>query len=80
MGKISNFWKWLNADKKRLVVSALIILALGFFVYKKFSGSSTAVTYQTATVTKGTIVASVSASGKALTTNILAIDTQASSS
>lgn len=72
------FWGWLFFDKKRLVgaIVALVILLGGWWYYANKNKST--VTYQTSTVTKGTVVSTISASGKALTTNILAIDTQAS--
>lgn len=77
MGKIKDVWMWFVGDKKRLVVLSVILLLL-VFAWSKNAGGAKTPTYQTGEVTKGTIVSSVAASGKALTTNILAIDTQAS--
>ena len=76
--KISAFWTWFTFDKKRIIGLALILLVLmGGWQYISNKNKS-AVTYQTSTVQKGTVVSTITASGKALTTNILAIDTQAS--
>ena len=81
----SNFWDkpkvflgWLRSDKKRLIIGIVLLLAAVFGIWKVRSGASSKVQYQTATVTKGTVVATISASGKVLTTNTLAINTQAS--
>lgn len=54
-----------------------MVIAIGLGVYFSRKNSSK-VTYQTSTVQKGTIVSTVSASGKALTAGILNINTQAS--
>jgi len=78
MEKILNFVKWIKTDKRRLVAAFAVILVVGYLVYKNTTGKVATTSFQTSTVTKGTIVSTVSASGKALTTNILAIDTQAS--
>lgn len=53
----------------------VILVGLGIYLSRK---NSNKVTYQTSTVQKGTIVSTVSASGKALTAGILNINTQAS--
>lgn len=76
MKNLKSLWTWLLADKKRWIIAILLIVGLSYLVYSKTK--TTPVTYQTSTVQKGTIVSTISASGKALTTNILAIDTQAS--
>lgn len=76
--KISAFWNWLTFDKKRIIgFVVIVVILIGGWWYLANKNKST-VTYQTSTVAKGTIVSTISASGKALTTNILAIDTQAS--
>jgi RND family efflux transporter MFP subunit len=72
------FWKWLRVDKKRVIVLGAIILIVIFGIWKITSAKSGKVQYQTSTVQKGTVVSTISASGKVLTTNILAINTQAS--
>lgn len=73
----SGFLSRVFSNKKRLWIIFSIIILIGGWWYFANKNKST-VTYQTSTVQKGTIVSSISASGKALTTNILAIDTQAS--
>jgi macrolide-specific efflux system membrane fusion protein len=73
-----NFFKWIWADKRR-AIGALVVLGLLYFGYTKFfKSNSTAVQTQTAQVTKGTIVSSVSASGSILTANLLPVTTSAS--
>ena len=79
MKKIKKSWGWILADKKRVVGAGVVIFLLAYGIYYLvYKNTKSAISYQTSTVTKGTIVSTVSASGKALTTNILAIDTQAS--
>lgn len=72
MNKIINFLK------KRRVILALIILFLtagGFFI---FNSGKKKVKYQTAKVTRGQIISSVSVSGSMLSSNIVNVTTQAS--
>jgi macrolide-specific efflux system membrane fusion protein len=76
--KAGTFFNWLKSDKKRLIGAVLVVIVLIFGVWKINSTKSSKVQYQTSTVTKGTVVSTISASGKVLTTNILAINTQAS--
>lgn len=71
-------WRWLTADKKRTIGVVLVILIVVFGVNRVVAANSTKPSFQTSQVTKGTIVSSISASGKVLTTNTLAINTQAS--
>ncbi len=79
VGKIGSFWAWVTADKKRLIGLVVILLILGLTSWYLISKNKQSTpTFQTSTVQKGTVVSTISASGKALTTNILAIDTQAS--
>jgi macrolide-specific efflux system membrane fusion protein len=71
-------WKWFLKDQKRLIIAGiLLVITIGLGVYFSRKNSSK-VTYQTSTVQKGTIVSTVSASGRALTAGILNINTQAS--
>lgn len=72
------FWGWLRSDKKRMIGAGFVILLLIFGVSRVFAAGSNKPTYQTSTVQKGTIVSSISTSGKVLTTNTLSISTQAS--
>ena len=78
IGKIKTFWGWLRADRKRLIGAAVTLLVLIFGIWKMASAKSSKVQYQTSTVQKGTVVSTISASGKVLTTNTLFINTQAS--
>lgn len=72
--KIKNF---LLGNRKRTVI-ILLIVVVGFFVWQKFGNKSNSPTYQTAQVTKGTIVSSVSESGSVSVANRASITTQAS--
>jgi RND family efflux transporter MFP subunit len=76
--KIKKMLVWLKADRKRVIGVSIVVFLLLIVTWRATSVARNKPTYQTATVTKGTVVSTVSASGKALTTNILAIDTQAS--
>jgi RND family efflux transporter MFP subunit len=78
MRKIKSFWGWLIDNKKRLGVFVVILVALIFGISKLLANKNSAVQYQTSTVQKGTVVSTISASGKVLTTNTLSINTQAS--
>lgn len=77
MKKLQGFWAWLRADRKRLIGAGVIILLIIFGVSRVLASAKNKTTYQTATVTKGTIVSTISASGKAISTNVLTINTQA---
>lgn len=73
------FWAWLKSDKKRWIIALIAVAILIYGIWNVIYGSKTnTVSYQTDTVKKGTVVSTVSASGKVLTTNILSISTQAS--
>lgn len=62
--------------KMTAIVVAILVSSISYMVYR---GTSTAkTTYQTATVEKGTLVSSISASGNVLTTNTLSISTESS--
>jgi RND family efflux transporter MFP subunit len=68
--------------KTSLIVKILIVLVLiglGWFGYKKISSTSSQKSqYQTSSVERGTIVSTISASGKIISSNITNITTQAS--
>lgn len=74
-------WKrlstWLLFSKKRIIVVVGVVLVCLFGFWKIFINKSDKVSYQTATVEKKTLISSVSASGKAISTNILEINTKA---
>src|SRR5260221_12759835 len=77
MKGVGNFFRWIWQDRRR-AIGALIILGLLYFGYTKYFKKTTAATQtQTAQVTKGTIVSSVSASGSILTSNVLPITSSA---
>lgn len=63
---------------KRLIFAALAVLVVLYAGWKLIPSKNPKATYQTSSVQKGTVVATVSASGKVLTTNTLSISTQAS--
>lgn len=63
---------------KRLIFAALAVLIVLYAGWKLIPSKNPKATYQTSSVQKGTVVATVSASGKVLTTNTLSISTQAS--
>lgn len=66
------------ATKKRKIISLLVILVLGFFVWKMFAGSTPAVQYQTSQATKGTLVVSLTEAGQVSVANKVSVVTQAS--
>jgi macrolide-specific efflux system membrane fusion protein len=76
--KAKDFWGWLRADKKRLIGAVVIVLLLAFVIFRLHASASGKVQYQTATVQTGTVVSTISASGKAISTSILPINTQTS--
>jgi RND family efflux transporter MFP subunit len=78
--RFAHIFAWLKADKKRWIgigLTVIVLISGGVYLLSKNS-SKNKVSYQTSTVTKGTIVSSISASGNVLTTNTLSISTQAS--
>lgn len=65
MKRIRNFLVWLKADQRRMVIGAVIVVLIGLGGWKFLSGRKAAgPQYQTAQVTKGTLVSTVSASGQ----------------
>lgn len=79
-GKLKKFWSWFWAKSLKYKLAALsIVLAISWFGYKKNASSKTPTTQtQTATVEKGTIVSTVSASGTVVSANTFTINTSAS--
>lgn len=79
MKKIKSFWKWLSCDRRRLIGVVIILMIIAVGGWRSVAGKTgNKMQYQTSTVQKGTIVSTVSASGTALTTSILSINTNAS--
>jgi RND family efflux transporter MFP subunit len=76
--KIKTFLKWLLAKKIRLAAAVIAILLISLFFWNRNRTKSQTPQIQTATVEKGTIVASISASGSVISSNIQNITTQAS--
>lgn len=76
--KIKVFWAWLKGDRKRLIAAAVILIVVLIGGWRLLAGKAGKVQYQTSKVEKGTIVSTISASGKALTTSVLNINTQTS--
>ncbi len=76
--KLGLVWSWIMADRKHLVGMIVVVIVLIFGIWKFVTNQGAKVQYQTSTVQKGTVVSTVSASGKALTTSVLSINSQAS--
>ncbi len=76
--KSKTFWSWLRADKKRLSGAVIVLAILIFGIWKITSTKSNQVQYQTSSVQKGTVVSTISASGRAISTSVLPISTDAS--
>ncbi len=75
MDKLRSFWAWLRADRKRLIGAAVVLAIVVYGIWYIGNRNSNKTTYQTAQVTKGTVISAISASGKALTTSALTINT-----
>lgn len=73
------FTKIKQLPKKILVsIAVVIILLVTFFIWKGKSANMQSSQYQTATVTKGTLVNTVTAAGQVATANRVSVTTQAS--
>ncbi|MBN1168372.1 efflux RND transporter periplasmic adaptor subunit [Candidatus Woesebacteria bacterium] len=72
-----NLKSWLLQDKRRVLIIIFILIAAGYYLYSRSSATET-MTPQTATVEKGTIISSVTASGTIVSSNIENVTTQAS--
>lgn len=64
-------------NKKFIIPLVLIILIIGFFVWKNKTSQTSKPQYQTSTVEKGTLISTVSASGNVTSGNSLSISTEA---
>src|SRR6185437_2396543 len=71
--------KMKNLPKKVLIpVGIIVILLITFFIWKRQNTISQNSQYQTATVTKGTLINTVTAAGQVATANRVSVTTQAS--
>ena len=75
MNKIKPFLARFFKSRVRIAVTVIILIAIGFLIWRKFFNKSSATQYQTAQVEKGTIISTVSASGTAISANILPVTT-----
>ena len=79
---MSSFFKKIKdltfSTGKRKIITIIVVLVLGFFGWRMFGGQKAAVTYQTATTTKGTLVVSLTEAGQVSVSNKVSIVTQAS--
>lgn len=74
MSRLKSFFK----NRRNLVIGLIILLAIVFFIWKQLGRNQSQPRYQTASVERGTIVSSVSASGNILSSNMVSVTTQAS--
>ncbi len=70
--------KSLVNSRKKMAALIVILIVAGYLGWRRFSSQEQTPQYQTATVEKGTIVSSITASGNVLVSNIQKINTQAS--
>ena len=75
LGKIKSFT---TSSKKRKIITLILIVVLIFFGWRLFNGQKSAVTYQTAQVTKGTLVVALTEAGSVSVSNKVSVVTQAS--
>jgi membrane fusion protein, macrolide-specific efflux system len=66
------------STKKRKIITLILVLVLIFFGWRMFGGQKSKTTYQTAEVTKGTLVVSLTEAGSVSVSNKVSIVTQAS--
>ncbi len=78
MDRIIRVVKKLFSSRLKTVGVIIAILIIGFLGIQKFKGTNTQPQYQTTRVERGTIVSSVTASGRSLTSNTMSIMTGAS--
>lgn len=78
MKNITGFLKSLFGSKVKIIIAIIVVLALGFFVYKNVFNKSQQVQYQTAQVATGSLIESVSASGQITSANNVSVTIQSS--
>jgi macrolide-specific efflux system membrane fusion protein len=77
MGSIRSILRWFFAKKSRLLITILVLGALGFFLYTK-TKKPAAIAPLTEQATKGTLVSAVNASGTITSGNSVSVTTNAS--
>ncbi len=77
MEKIKSLLLWFLQSRKRIVVTVIILLVIGFAILRIIGSRSTKIQYQTSKVERGTIVSSISASGQILIANVSNIPSSA---
>lgn len=65
-------------NKKILVILILIVVLSTYFIFKSMTGKQNKTVYTTATITKGTLISSISGSGQVVSLEELAIKTKIS--
>lgn len=70
--------KFLFGGKLRIVIILIALAGIGFLIWKNTIGNKSQIQYQTATVTRDTLVTSVAESGQVAVANRVSITTQAS--
>ena len=78
MNKVFKSLKGFFKKHFKLIIPAVLVLVAGLVIFKPFGSKKQQAQYQTATVEKGTIISTVSASGQILTANITNITSNAS--
>lgn len=66
------------STRKRKIIALIVILVLGFFVWRIIKSNDQSVQYQTAKVEKGTLVVSLTEAGQVAVSNKVSVVTQAS--
>jgi multidrug efflux pump subunit AcrA (membrane-fusion protein) len=69
---------YIFSTKRRKIIALIIVLVLAFFGWRMFGGQKAKTTYQTAEVTKGTLVVSLTEAGSVSVSNKVSVVTQAS--
>lgn len=78
MKKIINFFKRIFSNRKRLAIFVVPLVIAGLIGLRLLGSRTQQPQYQTEKVERGTIVATVTASGQILTSNLIEVKTQAS--
>jgi membrane fusion protein, macrolide-specific efflux system len=76
--RMKSFFVSLRTHWVRTSLIALVIIGIGYYLWKRNSASNTTPTYQTATAERGTLIVSVTGSGIVSTANNVQVTTQSS--